>query len=126
MSRSILQPRDGVMFAAKPADVTQKSTDDGNFGRPLEASEYSSIACQVYWSGIVGQRGTFQVQTSLKASPAEADWVDRTGASVTTSGASGTDLIILTDLVEKSVRVVWTPKAITAGTVSAELMAKGA
>lgn len=123
MGRSILHPRDGIMFLAKAATATQKSTDLGNYGKPVEVSEYNYLAVQVYWAGITVGAGTFKVQTSL-IGIADADWVDKVSASVTTSGAAGTDIISLTNLSEKFVRVVWSPGTSTAGTVDAHLMAK--
>lgn len=123
MARHILQPRDGVMFSAVAADITQKSTDQGNFGFPLEFSQYNCIAYQAWWNGLDGS-GVFKLQVSLKSSPTDSDWVDKIGGEIETSGASGTDINVISNIGEKSIRILWVPDANTTGTVSAEAMAK--
>lgn len=123
MSRRILQPRDGVMLSNVLADTIQKSNEPNNFGSPLEFSQYNCVAFQVWWNGLDGI-GTFKIQVSLRPFPVETDWVDKPGASIESSGASGTNICVVSNIGEKSLRVVWTPSAVTAGTVSAELMAK--
>lgn len=123
MARSILQPRDGVMFVGVPANVIQKSTAPTNYGKPLEFSSYNCIAFQVWWAGINGP-GTFQLQTTLKSDPVETDWVNKVGASIEVVAGTGTDIKVIANIGEKSVRMVWLPGAVTAGTVSSELMAK--
>ena len=123
MGKHILQPRDGVMFANVLANITQKSNDPTNFGRPLEFSQYNCVAFQVWWNGLDGL-GIFKLQVSIKSSPTESDWVDKIGGSIETSGASGTSVNVVSNIGEKSLRVIWVPTGVTVGTVSAELMAK--
>ena len=125
MARHILQPRDGVMFSGVPADVAQKSTDSSNFGKTLEFSQYNCVSYQAWWSGL-DSFGMFKIQTSIKPEPLETDWVDKVGSEIkTTIGVDGTDIRVISNIGEKSVRVIWVPESDnTTGTVSAELMGK--
>lgn len=123
MAKHILQPRDAIMLSSVTADVVQKSTDTGNFGKPLEFSQYNCVAFQSWWNGLDGS-GVFQLQASVKMNPTENDWVDKQGAFIETVGASGTNIVVAADIGEKFLRVKWTPNANTTGTVSTELIGK--
>lgn len=123
MARHILQPRDAVMFRGVDASLLQKSTDQTNFGSPVEFSQYNCVAYQVWWNGIDGT-GIFKLQTSLKPDPNEADWVDKIGGEIETNGSDGTDINVVSYVGEKSIRLVWVPNGTTMGTISADLMGK--
>lgn len=123
MAKHILQPRDAVMLSSVTADVVQKSTDSGNFGKPLEFSQYNCVAFQAWWNGLDGS-GIFQLQVSVKMNPSETDWVDKPGAFIETVGASGTNVVVASDIGEKSLRVKWIPDGNTTGTISTELIGK--
>lgn len=123
MARHILQPRDGVMFSGVAANVTQKSNNPNNFGKPVEFSQYNCVAFQAWWQGLDGS-GVFQLQVSIKSDPSESDWVPKIGGEIETVGASGTDIKVVSNVGEKSIRILWIPNANTTGTVSSELMAK--
>lgn len=111
------------MFTAAAADIIQKSTDSGNFGKPVEFSQYNCVAFQVWWKDL-DSTGLFQVQVSVKPDPDETDWVDKQGGYIETVGASGTDINVISNIGEKSVRIVWRPDGVSTGSVSAELMGK--
>lgn len=111
------------MFSLVDADVTQKSTDPTNFGKFLEFSQYNCIAYQAWWNDLDGS-GVFKLQVSVKADPAETDWVDKIGGSIDSSGASGTNINVVSNIGEKSIRIIWVPDGNTTGTVSVELMGK--
>lgn len=123
MARHILQPRDGVMLSVVPADIIQKSTDPLNFGKSVEFSQYNCVAFQAWWKDIDGS-GIFQLQVSVKSDPSEADWVPKIGGEIETLGATGTNINVVSNIGEKSIRIVWIPDGVTTGTVSSELMAK--
>lgn len=123
MARHILQPRDAALFVNADADITQKSTDSGNFGKSLEFSQYNCVAMQAWWTGLNGS-GLFQLQTSVRMNPDESDWVDKPGVFIETSGASGTNIVVASDIGEKNLRIKWIPDGNTSGTVSAELVGK--
>jgi hypothetical protein len=111
------------MFAAVAANIVQKSTTVGNFGMPLEFSQYNCAAFQVWWSGITGT-GKFQLQVSVPMNPLETDWVDKIGGLIETTGATGTDIRVVSNIGEKNVRIKWTPTGGVAGTVTAVVMGK--
>jgi hypothetical protein len=111
------------MFSGVPADITQKSTDPLNFGKSVEFSQYNCVAFQAWWKDI-DSKGIFQLQVSVKSDPAETDWVPKVGGEIETVGATGTDIKVVSNVGEKSIRIVWIPDTVTTGTISSELMAK--
>jgi hypothetical protein len=85
---------------------------------------YPRLSVHIIWSSLTG---TVDGTVKLQVSNTGGDWVDKTGASVTLSGASGADMISLNGVcTEFYYRVVYTKNNITGGTISAVVAAKAA
>jgi hypothetical protein len=89
-----------------------------------DTSVYPRVSFHVIWSGLTG---TIDGTVKLQVSNTGGDWVDKTGASVTLSGAAGADMISLNGVAtEFYYRVVYTKNNITAGSITVVAAAKAA
>lgn len=110
-----IAPRDAKLLNALSAGSNQTSVGK-------DVIRFNTASVQAVWSGLTGTvDGTVKVQVSNDCT----NWTDKSGASVTLSGAAGTDLISIANLTEACLRLVYTKNQITGGTITALLGAKG-
>ena len=118
-----LEPRDCKFFTANAiSNTTLYSTDASAFNKPMDFQRYRSASFHVHWASLVGSGASigFNVQVSNDGT----NWVAKTGATSTSSGASGSDMISLTNVTEKFYRVQAVPTNVTSGTITGECGAK--
>ncbi len=104
-----------ILSATAGSDRTSSNVDTSN-------ATHGSIHCT--WASLTGTLdGTFQAYVSNDGG---ATWVAKTGALITVSGASGSDLISLnTTVTELLYQVRWTKNLVTAGSVACNAAFKG-
>lgn len=112
----------GLYSPQRLLDAASAASDQISSAESTDA--YPRLSFHVIWASLTGTiDGTVKVQVSNTG----GDWVDKTGASVTLSGASGADMISLNGVVtEHYYRVVYTKNNISGGTITVVGAAKAA
>lgn len=89
--------------------------------RALDLLRYHYASFHVVWASLTGSvDGVVKIQVSNDGT----NWVDKSGATFTMSGANGSDLISLTSITEQFYKVVYTHNSISGGTLTGYCTAK--
>jgi hypothetical protein len=91
--------------------------------QPLKTGDATSGSFHCKWASLTGVLdGHFDVEVSND----NVTWVEKTGATITVSGASGSNLISLNEVVtETYYRITWEKVGVTGGTVTCNAAFKG-
>lgn len=116
----VLEPRDCVLIAGLTAGSDRNSS-------AVPVNRYGKAGFWVKWASLTGSvDAVVKVQVaSTPGPPSTAEWVDKTSATFTVSGASGASMISVDNLDEAWARLVYTHNSVTGGTVTAYCNAKG-
>lgn len=116
----------GAAFASgiyTPQTILNAATAGSNQTTQIvDTGAYPRVSFQVVWTSLTG---TVDGAVKLQSSNDNTNWIDKTGATFTLSGASGSNLISLNGVVtEKYYRAVYTKNNVTGGTISVIAFAK--
>lgn len=116
----VLEPRDCTLLAGLTAGSDRNSS-------AIPIHRYGKASVLVIWTSLTGSvDATAKVQVSTTPGPpTSGQWVDKTSATFTLSGASGLNMIAIDNLDEAWMRLVFTHNSVSGGTVTAYCNAKG-
>lgn len=115
---AFLSGRDCKFFDAVAAGADRNSVTTF---RALDFQRFHVASFHLIWASLTGSvDGTVKIQVSNDGT----NWVDKSGASINLSGASGNDLISLTTVTENFYKVVYTHNSISGGTMTGYCTAK--
>jgi hypothetical protein len=111
-------PRKIIQAGNAGTDITSASCD---------LSQFNAGSIQLIWSGLTG---TLDGKLTVEVSDDGVNWdvkklASGSDAIITVSGAAGNDVLTIEAMTEKLYRAKWAKTGVTAGVVTAILMAKG-
>lgn len=108
----VIEPRDCKFYNALTAGSDRLSS-------AIDVTRFGRISFQVSWASLTGSVDAIvKIQVSNVPAPGSSDWVDKTGATFTMSGADGTNMINIVNSGEKWVRVNYAHTSVSGGTIT--------
>jgi hypothetical protein len=122
----VLEPQDCVLLSSEVASADINSDHVDALGRAVNVSRYGRMSVHLAWGSLTGTLDAVaKVQVaSTPGAPASGDWVDKADATYTLASAGGDQIISITNLTEKWMRLVYTHNQVSGGSVSAWCHAK--